>query len=181
MALTKTRLEAEKASKKLKNSGPASPKNTAPAPVETPTAETVTKLRREIAAATKAPEDMQRIAAETEEKAVVEEKAAAEKAAVEKTDAEKAAANLAKANAESNRKTADRTLKCMGESIKHAISEYLSQRKAEAADKTLIGKLDEELAPYFQDALNVTANKRQKRKIKQEESDDERPAKIAKK
>ncbi|KFZ18978.1 hypothetical protein V501_00880 [Pseudogymnoascus sp. VKM F-4519 (FW-2642)] len=173
LALTKTGLEAEKASKKLKNSAPASPKNIAPAPVETPT-ETVTKLRREIAG-------IQRMAAGAEGKAVAEENAVSEKAAVKKADAEKVAAKLAGANAESNRKTADRTLKCVSESIKHAISGYLAQRKAEAADKTLVGKLDEELAPYFQDALNVTASKTQKRKIRQEEIDDERPAKIAKK
>lgn len=178
------RPEAEKALNTLEPPLPAPTNNITSAPVET-TAERAAKVKKELAARTKEVKDMTRELKEIEEKAAAEmaaiEKAAAEKAAVEKEAAEKAAAKLAKENAELNRNAAGKSLKHMGESIKHTINAYLAQRKAEAADKTLIGKLDEELAPYFRDALNATASESQKRKFKEEDSDNTRPAKVAKK
>lgn len=74
-----------------------------------------------------------------------------------------------------------KSLKHLGESIKHTISAYLAQWVVAAADKTLVEKLDEELAPYFVDALKVAASKPQKRKFKEEETNDKRPAKVANK
>ena len=65
----------------------------------------------------------------------------------------------------------------MGESIKHTITAYLALRKAEAADKTLVENLDEELAPYFRDGLNVDTSEPQKRKFKEEESNDKETSK----
>lgn len=170
-ALTKTTAEpaTEKSAETLQNPAPTSPSNITPAPVETAT-ETAAKWRREIAAATKALEHMKRMAAEAEEKAAVE------KVAVERAAAKEAAAKLAKANAESNR-----ALKCMGEDIKNTVSAYLAQRKAETADKILVGQVDDELAPYFREALDVAASEPQKRKSKEEEIGDQRPVKFAKK
>lgn len=174
---------------------PALPNNTMHILVET-TTERVARLRREVAEKSKVLEDLQRMEAEAAEQAMAEEKAeaqkaaeereaaekaAAEEAAIEEAAAKEAAAGLAKASAESNRQAADNSLKYTGETIKNAISAYLAQRKAEAADKTLVGKLDEELTPYFRDALSTTAIEPQKRKFKDEKSDDGRPSKAAKK
>ncbi|OBT74703.1 hypothetical protein VF21_06987 [Pseudogymnoascus sp. 05NY08] len=175
--------EAEKA---LKTPEPAPVNNIAPSPVET-SAERAARLRREVAEKSKALEDLQRMQVEAAEQAIAEEKAEAEKArAAAKADAEEAAAKgaaeeLAKAGAESNRKAANKSLKCCAEIAKYAISTYLTQRKVEAADKTLVAKWDEKFAGYCSDALEAIASESQKRKIKKEENEDERPAKIAKK
>jgi hypothetical protein len=181
-------LEAEKALKTLEPLPPAPTNSITSAPVET-TAERAAKVKKELAVRAKEMEDMMRELKEIEEKEAAEkaaiekaaaEKAAAEKAAVEKEAAEKAATKLAKKNADLNRRAAGKSLKHMGESVKHMLSAYHALRMADAADKTLVAKLDEELAPYFLDALNDTAREPQKRKFKEEEGDDKRPAKIAK-
>lgn len=195
-ALTKTAAEAaiEKSAETLENSALTSLNNTILAPAET-SAEIAARLGREIAEKSKALEDLQRKEAEASKQAIAEakaeaekaaeERAAAEKAAAEKADAEKAAAGeaaakLVKASTESNRKSANKSLKYNSEIIKYAISAYFSQRKADAADKTLVRKLDKELASYFGGAFKVTASESQKRKFKEDESDDERPVKVAK-
>ncbi|OBT63642.1 hypothetical protein VE03_07297 [Pseudogymnoascus sp. 23342-1-I1] len=187
---TAAELAAEKPAETIETPAPASPNNTTLAPDET-AAERAARLRREVAEKSKALEDLQRMQAEAAEQAIAEEKAKSEKAAEERAAADKVAAEevvakevaaeLAKTSAKSNRKAADKSLKYSAEIIKYAIGLYLGQRKAEAADKALVGELDEELAPYFGAAFKVTANESQKRKFKEEESDDKRQAKIAKK
>ncbi|KFY82965.1 hypothetical protein V498_08373, partial [Pseudogymnoascus sp. VKM F-4517 (FW-2822)] len=176
---------AEKSAETLKNPSLPPPCSITPTSSGTAT-QKLAKMKKELTARTKEVEDMRRMVAEVEEKAIAEEKAAAERAAAEKAAEEKAvteraAAELAKANAEANSKTVGKSLKYTVESIKYSISAYLAQRKAEAADKTLVGKLDEELTPYFRDALSTTAIELQKRKFNDEESDDGRPSKAAKK
>ncbi|KFY26048.1 hypothetical protein V493_04292 [Pseudogymnoascus sp. VKM F-4281 (FW-2241)] len=208
-ALTKTGLKGEKTANTVVVSAAMSPNNITPTPIES-SIERAARVRKELAARTKEIEDITRELKEIEEKAAAEkiaaekataekeatEKAAAEKAAKEKAVAEKAAAEkvgaerraakkaaiqLAKESDESNRKAADNSLKYTGETIKNAISAYLAQLKAEAVDKTLVGNLDKELAPYFRDALNVAASEPQKRKIEDGDSDDKRLVKVAKK
>ncbi|KFY51907.1 hypothetical protein V496_08738 [Pseudogymnoascus sp. VKM F-4515 (FW-2607)] len=180
----------EKSPKTLENAAPTSPDNITLAPAET-ASERAARLRREVAEKSKALEDLQKLQAEAAEQAIAEEKAKSEKAAEERAAANKAAAEdavakeaaaeLARASAESNKKAANKTLKYSVEIIKFAISTYLSQRKAEAADRTLVGKLDEELVQYFGGALKVTAGESQKRKLQEEESENKRQAKVARK
>ncbi|OBT92824.1 hypothetical protein VE01_09083 [Pseudogymnoascus verrucosus] len=189
-AKTVTELAAEKSPPTVEKSMLARPNNMAPTPAETAT-ERITRLRREVEEKSKALEDLRRMEADAAEQAIAEakaevkkatmERAAVERAAAEKAVAQEAAAKLAKEKAKLNTGAADNSLKLTGETVKYAIGAYLAQRRSGTADKTLVGKLNDELAPYFHAALNVFANDPQKRKLTEEESDDERLAKIAKK
>lgn len=159
----------------LENLALPPPKDMSPVAAVTAT-ETLTKMKRELTAREREVEDMRRMVAEAEEKAIAEEKIAAEKAA-----AEEAASKLAKETAQLNTDAAGKTLKNIGRSIKYGIAAYIAQRKAEAADKTLVGKLDEELMLHFQEGLSIIANEPQKRKHEDGESENMRPTKVPKK